>query len=130
MSDQQIRSTQDDAPMRHNATDRLNVPLMAFAGELIRLAEVVKRNLETGVAPIQTLSQLNAMEPIIGVLRVAGFNSVGGTIGLGMRFVGSVEISPSACSHWKKVRRCRQAVNTVAGVQRVVISARYASTFR
>ncbi|MDA2989463.1 MAG: hypothetical protein O2815_10340 [Actinomycetota bacterium] len=49
---------------------------MAFAGELIRLAEVVKRNLETGVAPIQTVSQLNAMEPIIGVLRVAGFNSV------------------------------------------------------
>ena len=50
MSDQQICSTQDDAPTRHNATDRLNVPLMAFAGELIRLAEVVKRNLETGAS--------------------------------------------------------------------------------
>ena len=34
------------------------------------------------------------------------------------------------CSQWKNDRRCRHAVNTVAGVHRVVISARYASTFR
>jgi len=56
--------------------------------------------------------------------------SVGGTIGLGMCLVGSVVMSPSVCSHWKNVRRCLHAVNTVAGVHRVVISARYASTFR
>ncbi len=73
---QQIRSAKDHVPTKHDESDQKTIPLIAFAGELLRLAEVVKRNLETGVAPIQTLSQLNAMEPIIGVLRVAGFNSV------------------------------------------------------
>ena len=73
---QQIRSAKDDSPTKHDESGPKTIPLIAFAGELLRLAEVVKRNLETGVAPIQTLSQLNAMEPIIGVLRVAGFNSV------------------------------------------------------
>jgi len=59
-----------------NEPGRTQMPLLAFAAELIRLAEVVKHNIENGVAPIQTLSQLNAMEPIIGVLRVTGFKSV------------------------------------------------------
>ena len=54
---------------------RTQIPLVAFAGELVRLAEVVKHNLENGVTPIQTLSQLSAMEPIIGVLRVTGLMS-------------------------------------------------------
>lgn len=76
MSDGQVYSTQEELLTKHDETGRANIRLMPFAGELIRLAEVVKCNLETGVAPIQTLSQLNAMEPIIGVLRVAGFNSV------------------------------------------------------
>lgn len=51
------------------------VPVIEFANELIRLAEVVKHNLQTGVAPVQTLSQLNAMEPTIGVLRITGLQS-------------------------------------------------------
>ena len=55
---------------------RTQIPLIAFAGELVRLAEVVKHNLENGIAPIQNLSQLSAMEPIIGVLRVTGLMSV------------------------------------------------------
>jgi len=55
---------------------RTQIPLVAFAGELVRLAEVVKHNLENGVAPIQTLSQLSAMEPIITFLRVTGLMSV------------------------------------------------------
>jgi hypothetical protein len=52
------------------------IPLVAFAGELVRLAEVVKQNLISGVPPVQTLSQLNAMEPIIGILRVTGLKSM------------------------------------------------------
>jgi hypothetical protein len=76
MSDGQVYSTQDELLTKHIETGRANIPLESFAGELIRLPEVVKRNLETGVAPIQTLSQLNAMEPIIAVLRVAGLNSI------------------------------------------------------
>lgn len=52
------------------------VPVIEFVNELIRLAEVVKHNLQTGVAPVQTLSQLNAMEPIIGVLRITGLKSI------------------------------------------------------
>lgn len=55
---------------------RTQISLVAFAGELVRLAEVVKHNLENGVAPIQTLSQLSAMEPIITFLRVTGLMSV------------------------------------------------------
>jgi hypothetical protein len=76
LSTQQIRSARDESLTRYDKSDQRTIPLVAFADELLRLAEVVKRNLETGVAPIQTLSQLNAMEPIIGVLRVAEFNSV------------------------------------------------------
>jgi len=55
---------------------RTQISVVAFAGELVRLAEVVKHNLENGVAPIQTLSQLSAMEPIITLLRVTGLMSV------------------------------------------------------
>jgi len=59
-----------------NDAGRTQIQLVAFAGELVRLAEVVKYNLENSVEPIQTLSQLSAMEPIIGVLRVTGLMSV------------------------------------------------------
>ena len=68
--------TPSDASISKNEPGPTQMPLLAFAAELIRLAEVVKHNIENGVAPIQTLSQLNAMEPIIGVLRVTGLKSV------------------------------------------------------
>lgn len=76
MSDGQVYSTQEELLTKHDETGHANIRLIPFAGELIRLAEVVKCNLETGVAPIQTLSQLNAMEATIALLRVAGLKAI------------------------------------------------------
>lgn len=66
----------DVSAMEKEELGQTQVPLVAFAGELVRLAEVVKHNLVSGVEPVQTLSQLNAMEPIIGILRVTGLKSI------------------------------------------------------
>lgn len=68
--------TQGFSTRESDESEHPPVPTLTFAGELVRLAEVVKHNLESGIAPVQTLSQLNAMEPIIGILRVTGLKSM------------------------------------------------------
>jgi hypothetical protein len=56
--------------------ERPVIPIGVFAGELVRLAKTVKENVDKGLPSVQTISQLNAMEPIIGLLRAAGLESI------------------------------------------------------
>jgi hypothetical protein len=59
-------------PSTESSAEVTKVSIGVFAGELVRLAETVKQNVDTRQPPIQTISQLNAMEPIIAFLRAAG----------------------------------------------------------
>jgi hypothetical protein len=56
--------------------ERPIIPVGVFAGELVRLAKTVQDNVDKGLPPVQTISQLNAMEPIIGLIRAAGLESI------------------------------------------------------
>lgn len=47
-------------------------PFLAYAQELARLANVVEEHSRTGRVSLQTLSQLAAMEEIIGLIRSSG----------------------------------------------------------